>query len=82
MLKISKADRLYTSKGKEIRSFSHLKMDFSSENTFFVSFGPSRVSTRYLRANYIYSSTVQNTKAVRGNKKAICARKYNQQIDI
>ncbi len=43
VLKIRKANKLYTRRGKEIKSFSHLKMDFSSETTFFVSSGSTRI---------------------------------------
>ena len=43
VLRIRGANKLYTKKGREVRSFSHLKMDFSNENTFIVASGAARV---------------------------------------
>ncbi len=44
VLKISRANKLYTRRGREIRGFSHLRNDFFNEDTFFVSQGPVKAS--------------------------------------
>lgn len=44
VLKIRGANKLYAKTGKEVRSFSHLRMDFFNVDTFIVSAGPTRVS--------------------------------------
>ena len=44
VLKIRGANKLYAKNGKEVRSFSHLRMDFQRVNTFIVSAGPTRFS--------------------------------------
>ncbi len=48
VLKIRKANKLYTRRGKEIKSFSHLKLDFPYETTFFVSAGSARYFYMFL----------------------------------
>ncbi len=44
VLKIRRADRLYSRMGKEIKSFSQLKMEHLNETTFFISSGHARIS--------------------------------------
>ena len=44
VLKISGADRMYTAHGEEVKSFSHLRNNFSDEEVFVISSGPTRIS--------------------------------------
>ena len=44
VLKISGADRIYTAHGEEVKSFSHLRNDFSDQDVFVISAGPTRIS--------------------------------------
>ena len=44
VLKIKGADKMYTTQGIEVKSFSQLRNDFHGEDVFIISSGPSRVS--------------------------------------
>ena len=44
VLRINHANKLYTRRGREIRGFSHLRNDFSDEDTFYVSQGPANMN--------------------------------------
>jgi len=44
VLKIKGADRMYTTKGVEVKSFSHLRNDFYNDDVFVISAGPTRIS--------------------------------------
>ena len=42
VLKIKGADKMYTTQGNEVKSFSQLRNDFSNEDVFVISSGPAR----------------------------------------
>ena len=44
VLKIKGADKMYTTQGNEVKSFSQLRQDFYNEDVFVISSGPTRVS--------------------------------------
>ena len=44
VLKIRGADRMYTSDGQEVKSFSHLRSDFSNHEVFLITVGPTEIS--------------------------------------
>ena len=44
VLKIKRADRMYTTDGNEVKSFSHLRNNFPNNEVFVISSGPTRIS--------------------------------------
>ena len=76
VLKIRGADRMYTVDGLEVRSFSHLRTDFSNHEVFLITAGPTEIS-QYVRDllsnddNHDNSSLASSRSGERASKGTI-----------
>ena len=63
VLKLKDADRMYSLSGKEVKSFSHLRQEFSDDEAFAISSGPAKVDRSIFRMSRRNSSAMERRKS-------------------
>ena len=81
VLEIKDADRMYTAYGEEVKSFSHLRNDFSDHEVFVISSGAAQVSPS-MSQMILEGSDVQNQKNPRRSKSTSKDRNSTNTIEV
>ena len=63
VLKLNGADRMYGKSGKEVKSFSHLRQDFSEDDLFVISSGPAKIDYSVFNMSRRNSSVKERRKS-------------------